>query len=108
MIELIFELGSEIILIVIKGKEVLFGNTTFGAQLADISGLRLNYAGVVREFPDLELNENWQQIAITRFKEKINNHKTEEETSDYLIEEFKKMGYTAKQKRRKGFRPQKI
>ena len=105
MIELIFELGSEVILVVITGKDVKFGSTNFGIQMADISGLKLDYVGVCREFPDLELRDDWKEEAINRFKDKIRNMKTEDEISLYIIDELQKQGYKAKKKRRKGFRP---
>lgn len=108
MIEIIFELGSEVILVVIDGIDIKFGNTSYGTKLADISGLKLNYAGVCREFPDLELEDRWKELACERFKEKIKGMKTEDERCSYIIEELEKQGYKAKNKRRKGFRPTKI
>jgi len=105
MIELMFELGSEVILVVIEGHDVKFGSTSYGAQMTDISGLKLDYAGVCREFPDLELAGDWQEQACERFKEKIKEMKTENETCEYIIDELEKQGYKAIQKRRGGFRP---
>ena len=77
MIELIFELGNEVILVLINGNKVTFGNTSYGAQMADISGLQLNYEGVVREHPDLELRNDWQEEAVSRFKDKIRSLENE-------------------------------
>ena len=105
MIELMFELGSEVVLVVIKGHKVTFGNTAFGAQTADISGLKLDYNGVCREFPDLELADDWREQACNRFKEKIKEMNTEDEVCNYIIAELEKQGYTIKQKRRDGYRP---
>jgi len=105
MIEIIFELASEVVLIVIDGDDVKFGSSTFGAQLADISGIKLDYAGVIREFPDLETDDNWKEEATRRFKEHLLSLKTEDEKCDYLIKELESCGYIAKSKRRKGFRP---
>jgi len=104
MIELIFELGSEVILVVIKGQDVKFGSTSYGAQMADISGLKLDYAGVCREFPDLELVDDWREQACNRFKEKIKKMESENEISDYIITELEKQGYKAKKKGRDGHR----
>jgi len=104
MIELIFELGSEVVLVVIKGHDVTFGSTTFGSKMADISGLKLNYNGVCEEFPDLELRDDWREEACSRFKEKIRNMKTEEEVCTYIIIELEKQGYKAMKKKRGGFR----
>jgi hypothetical protein len=105
MIEIIFSLASEVVLVVIDGNDIKFGSTTYGAQLADISGLKLDYAGTIREFPDLETDPDWQQEAIRRFKEHIKSLETENEKCDYIIKELEACGYTAKSKRRKGHRP---
>ena len=105
MIELIFELGSEVILVVIRGNDVKFGTTSYGCKLADISGLKLDYSGVCEEFPDLELEDNWREQAIERFKEKIKLMKTEDEICSYIIKELSGKGYIAKKKRRAGHRP---
>lgn len=103
--EILFERADEHILVVIDGKDVRFGSTHHGAQLADISGLQLNYDGVCREFPDLETREDWKEEAVERFKDKIKELKTEEERTEYIIKELEGCGYKAKSKRRKGFRP---
>ena len=105
MIEILFEHGNEVILVVITGKKVRFGSTTYGAQLADISGLSLSYDGVIEEFPDLKDRLDWEEEAALRFEDYISNLKTEEEIYDYIIIELEKNGYIAKSKRRKGFRP---
>ena len=105
MIELMFELGSEVILVVIDKHKVTFGSSAYGSQMADISGLKLNYEGVIREHPDLELRSDWNDIAIGRFKDKIKTFGNDEEICDYIIGELEGIGYKAKQKRRNGFRP---
>lgn len=93
---------------VINGSDIKFGNTLFGTQLADISGMKLDYPGVIREFPDLETDDNWKEKAIVRFKEHINSLKSEDERCDYIIKELEGCGYVAKTKRRNGFRPIKL
>ena len=108
MIEVLFEMGSEIILVVIRGKDVKFGTSSYGCKLADISGLKLDYVGVCREFPDLELRDDWKEEAIYRFKEKIKELKSEIEISKYIIDELSKSGYKAKSMQRGGFRPVKL
>lgn len=104
MIEIIFEFGNEVILVKVQGKNVLFGNTTFGAQMADISGLKLDYDGVCREFPDLKDHEDWRGEAIKRFKEKIESMESEEEIVSYLVGDLRKQGYVPKFKQKQGFR----
>ena len=66
MIDVFFEFGNDIVLVKIDGKKVTFGNTMFGAQMADISGLKLNYDGVCKEHPDLATEDNWEKIVIIR------------------------------------------
>lgn len=108
MIELMFSLGNECIIVKIDKNKVLFGNSTFGNQMVDISRIKLDYAGVCREFPDLELSNNWREEAVLRFKEKLKSFKSENETSDYIIDELTRHGYVPKSKRRDGFRPIKL
>jgi len=108
MIEILFEQGSETILVVIRGKEIRFGSTVYGVQMADISGLKLNHEGVVKEFPDLENREDWKKEVVLRFKDHIKNLNSEEEICEYIIEELEKQGYKGKTKMRKGHRPIKL
>jgi len=104
MIEVILELGCEVILVVIRGNDVKFGSTSFGSKLADISGLKLSYKGVCEEFPDLELRDDWREEACLRFKDRINLMESEEEIYSYILTELEKQGYKAKKKKRGGFR----
>lgn len=105
MIKLIFEFGNETILVVINGNDIKFGNTLYGAQLSDISGIKLSYDGVIKEFPDLEGDDNWENEATIRFKDYIKSLKTEEEKAQYIQKELESCGYIGKLKERKGFRP---
>lgn len=93
MIQIMFRFGDEIELVVIEGNNILFGNTSFGAKLAPIEGLKLDYQGVIREFPDLELEKDWKEIAIERFKERIKSFSTESDIAIYVVDELKKFGH---------------
>ena len=108
MIKLYFTLGNEGVLIVIDGKDVKFGNTAYGAMLANIEGIKLSYSGVCKEFPELKGDKEWKTKGIKRFKTKINEMASEDDISKYLIDDLKQYGYIPKYKERKGFRPQKI
>lgn len=108
MIDLIFNFANEIVLVKIEGNNIRFGTSVYGAQLANIEGIRLDWAGTIREFPDLKDNLDWRKIAINRFKDYIKTLKTEDEVSEYIIKELSSKGYTPKLKQVKGFRPQKI
>lgn len=108
MISVIFSFGNEKVLINVQGHNVYFGSTEFGAQLAPIEGLKLSKAGVLKEFPELTDDKNWRGKAITKFKKKILELKTETDVADYIIEDLKKFGYKPEFKQRDGFRPQLI
>lgn len=105
MIDLIFYHGTEVVIIKIKGNSVTFGSTVYGAKMADISGLKLDYSGTIKEFPDLKDSIDWKEKAIERFKKHIKSLKNEEEISSYLIKELVTKGYTPKLKQKQGFRP---
>ena len=108
MITILFGFGSEKILVIVEGTNVSFCNTQFGAKKTSIDGLQLSHEGVIREFPDLEGNDEWKKITIERFKKKISNFNTESERANYIIEDLRKHGYIPERKQIGGFRPKKI
>lgn len=108
MITLLFGYANEKLLVTIKGNNVTFASSSFGAVVSDISGLKLDYNGVCRQFPDLETNEKWREEAIKRFRTKIKSFKKENDIVAYIIEELKPHGYVPEQMQREGFRPTKI
>lgn len=108
MIDILFQQESHFILVRISGNSVLFGNTAQGMLMSDISGLKLYYSGVIKEFPDLEKSENWKEEAIKRFKAKIKSLPTEGKIGDYIIEDLRKHGFEPKKIQIKGRRPRKI
>lgn len=107
MIDLIFQFGGEIVLIRIRGNNIQFGNTTYGPQLSTIEGIRLDEAGVTREYPDLKGDPNWKQEAIERFKLCIKELGTERAKAYYIIGDLKKHGYVLKRIEEAGKRPKK-
>lgn len=108
MIDILFYYGTEIIFVRVKGEEVGFSTSLQRNLFATIEGLRLNQAGVIKEFPDLEGKDNWKEEAIKRFKKKIKQCKNEDERVDYIISDLKKYGYIPKRKSKSGHRPEKI
>lgn len=107
MITLIFEYLNEKIGIVIKGNEVLFGNTL--QHLAStIDGLKLSKEGALKEYPDLESREDWREEIIKRFKEKIASFDTEDKKAKYIISDLTKFGYIPTIKQVKGHRWERI
>ncbi len=108
MITILFEFASEKILVTIKGNNIFFSSTDQGAIQSTIDGLKLDYSGVIKEFPDLEGKDNWREETIKRFKKKIKELRTEQDRADYIIYDLKKFGYVAEQIQKGGFRPEKI
>ena len=108
MIDLIFYHGTEIIFIRIEGPNVKF-STSYQSQIwAPIDGLKLDYLGVIKEFPELEDDPEWQKEAIFRLKCKLKDYKNEGEIVGYVKEELEKFGYILKRKLRHGFRSEAI
>lgn len=105
MITLFFEQFKEKSIIIVNGNNVKFGKMNIGPFVTDIKGLKLDYDGVIKEHPDLMLNEDWEIIAKERFLDKIKNFRSEGEISNYIIQELKPHGFILKFKQRKGFRP---
>ena len=96
MIEVLMYYGTEIVLIRISGNDVRFGNSSYGAQMATIEGMKLDKHGVLKEFPELKDNPNWRVEAIAKFKDKIREIGNERKIAKYLIEDLKKFGYIPK------------
>ena len=96
MIAITFSLGSDMILIRIRGHDIMFSNTAYGATWAPIEGIKISQVGAHKEFPDLIGNPNWRVIAIQRFKDRIKDMETEIEVAAYIIEDLKKVGYVPK------------
>lgn len=107
MIGVIFSFGTEIVEVRIKEKNVFF-RTSNSQTFGDIDGLKLDRAGVIKEFPDLKDKEDWQKQARDRFKEKIKNMENEEQRIKYVIEDLSKYGYKPLYMQKQGFRPVKI
>jgi hypothetical protein len=107
MIGVVFSFGSETIEVRVVDQTVLFRSSTF-AQWADISGIRLNREGVIKEFPELKIREDWREEAIKRFKEKIKKMDSEKEIVKYIMEDLSKYGYRAMYMQKSGFRPVKL
>ncbi len=104
VVGVIFQFGSQTVEVRIDGTNCLFRTGQFGGAFSPIDGLQLDYNGVCREFPDLETKENWKEIAIERFKQKMKELKTEDERIKFIVDDLKKYGYIPLYKSRGGFR----
>ncbi len=102
--------GDSVILEVVGGK--LFFNTFSNGliQRSDIDGLKLNPAGIVKEFPDLEGKPipEMKREAINRFKEKFKKIKNKKDQISYLKEELLKVGYELKMIQEPGHRDRRV
>lgn len=106
MIDLIFSHGTELILVKVKGSSILFGSTIYGAKMAPIDGIKLDYNGTIREFPDLKDDLDWREKAVQRFKDHISTFNGDEEKiAEYIVYELRTKGYLPKWKQKAGFRP---
>jgi hypothetical protein len=108
MIELFFSFGADYIIVRVENHHILFGNTAYGAMMGDISGLKLNKSGVLKEFPDLNCRDDWREEAIKRFKLKIKGFSSEKHIANYIIEDLRKYGYVPMKYQIQGGRIQKI
>jgi len=107
MIGVIFEFVDQHIEVRVVDRTVLF-RTQQSTNFSDISGIKLDRPGVIKEFPDLKDNPEWQKIAQERFKDKIKKMNTEEERIKYIIEDLTKFGYKPLHMQKQGFRPVKL
>jgi len=106
-IGVVFEYAAEPVEVRVIGTNILFRTMTSGGWIT-IDNIKLNYSGVVREFPDLEKDDDWKEKAIERFKDKIKKFNTEMERANYITEDLRKHGYIPRFRQRAGFRPEKI
>ena len=103
-LDILFEYASEPVQVRVMGVNAFF-KTVSSMDWITIDSIKLDYAGVVREFPDLETRKDWKEEAIKRFKKKMTELKTEMERAKYIMEDLKKHGYIPRYTQKKGFRP---
>jgi len=92
-----FRKGTDLVAIKVMNKQLFFTKWQGGLiKYSPIDNLRLNPAGIVREFPDLKGKpiEEIKRIALQRLKNHIKKKKTKREIMDYLVKDLKKHGYT--------------
>ena len=106
-IKLTVKLGGEIFEVIVNQTELLFYSIN-SQSFTTIKGLKISKGGVLKEFPDLEDNPNWKDIALERLKEKMNSYQTEREKLTYVMNELLKFGYQILFYQRAGGRPTKI
>lgn len=107
MIGVIFTFASEVVEVRVDQTNVFFRSSS-NQGFADITGIKLDKQGVIKEFPDLKDKEDWKKQAQERFKSKIKQLANEEERVKYIIEDLSKHGYKPKYIQKQGFRPVKL
>jgi len=94
-----FQKGTEVVAIRIINKQLLFSKVQGGViKFAPVDSLKLNPAGIVKEFPDLKgvPIPQMKKEAVKRLKIHIKNMKTSKEIMDYLVKDLGKHGYIFK------------
>lgn len=104
MIIAAFELGPDVIEVIVDSNNIMFRDASSGTTTT-IHGLKLDKPGVIREHPDLKDDDEWKKKAIERLKEHIKKYKTEIQKVNYVKDELEKFGYTPKYFQRAGHRP---
>ena len=104
MIGVIFQFGGEFVTVEIRGTELYFKTSEYNSQPAPLDAIQLNRAGVIKEFPDLALADDWKQIALERLKTKIKDMASEMERINYVITDLKSYGYIPYAYQKQGYR----
>lgn len=100
--KLIFEKEGTKIEVYINGHNLFFSDGT--TQMTTMEGLKFDYGGVIKEFPDLKDEKNWRIEAVKRFKEKIKVLETEKDVAKYVVNDLQKHQYKLISAQKEGFR----
>ncbi len=107
MIGVIFQFGTEVVEVRVMNENVYF-RTSNSPNFGSIDEMKLDKHGVVKEFPELKDDIEWQRKARAKFKEKIRVLPNEEQRIKYIIEDLSKFGYIPLYIQKQGFRPRKL
>lgn len=107
MIQARVQFGGDVFIMEVQGNSLIFLDLTSGI-MSPIEGLRLNKGGVIKQFPDLENDPEWNKKAIDRFKEHLKAYETERAKILYVLEDLKRHGYTPLFIKEAGRRAEKI
>jgi hypothetical protein len=103
-----FQFGTQLLEVKIIEKSVYFATDVRQgfANFYSIDHLKLDVAGILKEFPELDGKSDIEikSEAIKRFKDKIALMNSEEEIAKYVIEDLTKHGYRPRHMARQGFR----
>ena len=79
-----------------------------GRMLPLIESVKLDYDGVIKEFPELKDNPEWREETIRRFYKKCKEYDSDEKVCQFIYDDLKKWGYKLISINRRGFRPKKF
>jgi GTP1/Obg family GTP-binding protein len=102
-----FQLGQDLIQVVVRGNELMFYDISTGT-ITTIEGLKLDFSGVIKEFPDLKDEDEWRKKAIERLKTHMKKFDKEMDKLNYVKNELVKFGWKALYFQKAGFRPMKF
>lgn len=108
MIDVIFQFGTEVIMVRVLNKEILFKTSAFGGGFVSIEGLKLSRIGTIKQFPNLKDRDDWRTEAIKMYKLNLNKMESETQRMNYVIEELRKHGYKGLYWQDEGFRRKKF
>lgn len=103
MIGGVFRSGGDVQRVVVDGNALFFQDVSTN-MTTTLEGIRFSKGGVIKEFPDLENDEDWRKKAIERLREHIKKMETEKEKIDYVKDELIKFGWTELYFQKKGHR----
>lgn len=108
MIGVVFDFAGDIIEVRVDGFNLSFRNNQTQGALYPIEALRLDKKGVIKEFPELENDEEWRKKSLENFKNKLRELDKEEDRVKYIINDLGKFGYKPLYMQKRGFRSVKI
>lgn len=100
-------MAGDVVEVVIKDTNLLFRTAGLGL-ITSVEGLRIDKSGVLKEFPDLEDNNEWRKIALERLKEKVKTIDGEMNRLYYVKDELTKFGWKPLFYQPAGFRQKKF
>lgn len=103
---ILFKFGGDLIETVWSEQGLMFYDPSSNMWTSP-EGLRITKTGVIKEFPDLENDDEWKKKALQRLKDHIKSLKTEDEIQNYIINELIKYGYEPMCIQKAGHRPKK-
>ena len=101
-----FKSDTDIMQVGVRGNDLTFFDVSSGLATV-LEGIKFDYEGVIKEFPDLKDNDNWKKKAIERLKEHMKTFDTEMDKLNYIKDELVKFGNIPLYFQRHGFRVEK-